>query len=56
MANKWERFTGSYEKKQYDIWLKDGTKVMGCWPNAGTFHSDGEVYDGKQVVYFRLTE
>ncbi len=45
----WIEYTGEYEKQFYNIKLKDGKIINNCWPNAGTFHTDGEVIDGHLV-------
>lgn len=53
-AIQWFDYTGDYEKVFYDIKLKDGTIIEGCWPNAGNFHDKvGNNYFGETVTQLR---
>lgn len=55
--SEWKPYTGDYDKRWYDIRLKDGREFMDCWPNAGTFHPDGHEYiDGELVAEIRETD
>ena len=48
---------GSYEKKLYDISLKDGRRFYRCWPNAGYFTSQqGVVVSEKYVRGYRICD
>ncbi len=50
---EWEKFTGVYEKKFYDIRLYKEV-IHNCYPNAGTFHTpDGQVIEDKYVRYIK---
>ncbi len=47
-------YDGYYEKIPYDISLKTGEIVYGCWPNAGHFHEGigkFRCFDGKDVIF-----
>lgn len=52
LTEGWVTFDGSYEKHFYDILLKDGSTLLKCWPNAGTFH---EVKTGKVIKVEEVT-
>lgn len=57
MTDKWQPFTGEYEKIWYDIKLTHGHVIHTCYPNADTFHTiGGQVIDGKAVKYIRKSE
>lgn len=54
----WKPYTGDYDKRWYDIKLKDGRVYKDCWPNAGTFHPWGEddYIQGDRVAEVRETD
>lgn len=55
--DRWVPYTGDYEKEFYDIKLDDGSVLLMCWPNAGTFHTQmGRVIDGAVVAHIRPSE
>jgi hypothetical protein len=35
---EWAPYSGEYDKKFYDVRLKDGRELYRCWPNSGSFH------------------
>lgn len=35
--SKWIKYSGNYEKQEYDVKLVDGSVIKNCWPNAGMF-------------------
>ena len=54
-----KKYEGIYEKAYYDIIVKVNGKtkvVRKCYPNGGFFNAaDGTVYDGKDVIKFKLS-
>ena len=36
--NEWLDFTGTYNKHECDVMLKDGTIIEQLWPNGGQMH------------------
>lgn len=50
--SKWLPYKNRYEKRYYDIKLKDGRVFNDCWPNAGCFHAlkAGRCIEGSEVA------
>lgn len=55
--HEWLPYTvGTYEKKFYDIRLKDGREYMYCWPNAGVFHGNGQHVKEEYITHVRISD
>ena len=60
LTKEWAEFDGDYEKLMQDIKLKDGTVIIGCWPNAGRFmcitNKNQKDVLCSEVTHVRLTQ
>jgi len=54
--SSWIKYTGEYEKTFYDIELMCGEIIYNCYPNANTFHTNGQVIEGKDVRNIRISK
>jgi hypothetical protein len=53
----WRKYTGSYQKIEYDVLLKNGKIIPNCWPNAGKLNAtDGSGRRYGQGIMFRRAE
>ena len=55
----WQFWDGSYEKQSYDVWVKGGDVVLGCWPNAGKMAAvdgSGRSWTPDAVLAVRVSE
>jgi hypothetical protein len=51
---EWRPFDGDYDKRFYDIQLRDGRVFECCWPNANNFHAQNGAYvRGGYVTHVR---
>lgn len=57
-SDLWLPYNGNYVKKVYDIKLKDGSVIEGCWPNAGSFMklNSSKQYAGDKVEFVRASK
>lgn len=57
VAPRWEPYAGEYEKRHYNIQLKNNGRVLiECWPNANWFYclSTGEKVHGSDVGFIQI--
>lgn len=58
-SDEWQPYKGDYDKFEYDIKLADGSVVVNCYPNAGTFtplQDQENIVNEKDVTEIRFSE